>query len=61
MNADATIDADALLDAARTATLAVGEDGTVLAARGGFGGFLGIDLAATVGTNVFLRLTPHDA
>lgn len=61
MNVDRAMNADALLDASRTATLAVGEDGTVLAARGGFGGFLGIDLAATVGTNVFGRLTPTDA
>ena len=55
------MNADDLIDAARTATLAVGEDGTVLAARGGHGGFLGIDLAATVGMNVFGRLTPTDA
>lgn len=61
MNADPPINADGLLDSSRTATLAVAEDGTVLAARGGYGGFVGIDLAATVGTNVFSRLTPSDA
>ena len=61
MDTDAGMNADMLLDAARTATLAVSDDGTVLAARGGFGGFLGIDLAATVGTNVFDRLPPADA
>lgn len=55
------MNADQLLDAARTATLAVAVDGTVLAARGGFGGFVGVDLAATVGTNVFTRLPAADA
>ena len=55
------MNADVLLDAARTATLAVDQNGIVLAARGGFGGFPGIDLAAAVGTSVFDRLTPSDA
>lgn len=55
------MDADQLLDASRTATLAVANDGRVLAARGGFGGFLGIDLDGVVGTNVFDRLAPEDA
>lgn len=61
MEPSAGVDADALLDAARTVTLAVASDGTVMAARGGFGGFLDFDIGDTVGTNVFDRLAPEDA
>lgn len=50
-----------ILDACRTVTMVVAGDGTIMFARGGFGGFFDIDPEATVGTNVFDRLDPKDA
>ena len=53
--------ADELLDSMRTITTVVDSDGTIRVARGGFGGFLGLDVDTLVGTNVFDHVAPEDA
>lgn len=55
------MDADDLLDSMRTLLLAVEGDGTIRAARGGFGGFFGMDIEALVGDNVFNHVPESDA
>lgn len=50
-----------LLGLSRTLTLHVGSDGTILAAHGGFGGFLGFDTSRLVGTNVFEFVAENDS
>ena len=51
---------DELLDLSRTVTLLVRGDGTILTARGGHGGFLGLDVAAMAGTSVFDHIDPDE-
>lgn len=50
-----------ILDSLRSLVLLIDEHGTILAARGGFGGFLGFDVDAVVGTSVFDHVHPDDA
>jgi len=50
-----------ILDSLRSLVVLVDEHGTILDARGGFGGFLGFDLEAIVGTSVFDHVHPDDA
>ena len=45
--------AEQMIALTRTLTVLVASDGTVLDARGGFGGFIGLDTENLVGTNVF--------
>ena len=53
--------AEELLTHSRALTIQVGVDGTIRAAHGGFGGFLGFDTSRLVGTNVFEFVAPSDA
>lgn len=53
--------ADELLDSMRALLLVVESDGTIAAARGGFGGFLGLDVEALRGDNVFTHVPASDA
>jgi diguanylate cyclase (GGDEF)-like protein len=55
------MDTDALLDSMRGLIIVVLRDGTIEQARGGFGGFLGLDVASLPGTNVFEHVPPADA
>ncbi len=55
------MDADALLDSMRGLVVVVDGDGRITEARGGFGGFLGVDVASLPGTNVFEHVGPTDA
>lgn len=55
------MDADQLLDSMRAVLLVVLKDGTIEDARGGFGGFLGLDVSALPGTNVFEHVPPADS
>lgn len=55
------MDAEALLDSLRGLVIAVDGDGTIVDARGGIGGFLGLDVAALPGSNVFEHVRPEDA
>ncbi len=50
-----------LLDSIRGLVIAVLGDGTITQARGGFGGFLGVDVASLPGSNVFERVPPSEA
>ena len=50
-----------ILDSLRSLVVLVDEHGTILDARGGFGGFLGFDLEAIVGTSVFDHVHPDNA
>lgn len=54
------MEADELIDSIRGLVLSVLPDGTVDQARGGFGGFLGLDVDAIPGTNVFQYVAPED-
>ncbi len=49
-----------MVDEMRTLVLAMDSDGTILERRGGYGGFLGLDLEAIVGSSVFDFLDPAD-
>ncbi len=55
------MDADELLDSMRAVMLVVLMDGTIEAARGGFGGFLGLDVSTLPGTNVFEHVPLTDS
>lgn len=55
------MNADSLLDTMRTLLLSVESDGTITAARGGFGGFFGMDIEALRGDNVFNHIPASDA
>lgn len=55
------MDADELLDSMRCLLLVVLRDGTIAEARGGFGGFLGLDLPSLPGSNVFNFVPTTDA
>ena len=55
------LSAQQLLHHTRTLTLQVGDNGTILAAHGGFGGFLGYDTSGLVGTNVFEFVAESDS
>ncbi len=48
-------------DSMRALLLVVRRDGTIADARGGFGGFLGLDVPALPGSNVFEHLPARDA
>ncbi len=54
------IDADALLDLVRPLVMVVDGDGTVLAARGGAGGFMGYVPSDLVGRNVLELVPGHE-
>ena len=53
------MDADQILDALRPLVLVVDTTGTVVAARGGYGGFLGHDAVDWRGSSVFEHVAPH--
>ena len=55
------LSAEELLDHSRTLTIQVGSDGTILAAHGGFGGFVGFDIPRLVGSNVFEFVAEGDS
>lgn len=55
------MDTDALVDSMRGLIIVVLRDGTIGEARGGFGGFLGLDVASLPGSNVFEHVPPADA
>ncbi len=55
------MDADELLDSMRGLLIVVLGDGTIVEARGGFGGFVGLDVAVLPGSNVFEHVQPTDA
>lgn len=55
------MDADQLLDSMRGLLLVVLRDGTIAQARGGFGGFLGLDVPSLPGANVFDFVPATDA
>ncbi len=56
-----TMASDVLLDSMRGLLIVVHGDGMITEARGGFGGFLGIDVASLPGTNVFEYVAETDA
>lgn len=53
------MDADQILDALRPLVLVVDGTGTVVEARGGYGGFLGHDVSTWRGTSVFDHVASH--
>lgn len=53
------MDADQILDALRPLVLVIDGTGTVVEARGGYGGFLGYDVSTLGGASVFDLVPPH--
>lgn len=51
---------DDILDLLRPLVAVVEADGTITSLRGGYGGFLGLDLENRIGSSVFDFIAPHD-
>ena len=59
--ADRALNADQILDVLRPVVAVIDAIGTITNVRGGYGGFLGHDLDAMVGANVFEFVSPREA